>query len=117
VLNELGDVVSDAVLYGAFAWIPGIPPWMVAVVVILSILSEMTGVVGVQIGASRRYDGPLGKSDRAFAFGVLALVLALGVAPGGWISYAFAAASLLLVLTILNRARRAIREAPASSRS
>ena len=32
---------------------------------------EMAGVVAVQIGAERRYDGPMGKSDRAFTFGLL----------------------------------------------
>ena len=44
----------------------------------------MTGVVAVQIGASRRYDGPLGKSDRAFAFGLLAVLLALDFIPAPW---------------------------------
>jgi len=39
----------------------------------------MTGVIGVQIGASRRYDGPLGKSDRAFLFGLMGLLLGLRV--------------------------------------
>ena len=38
------------------------------VIVVLTLVSEMTGVVAVQIGASRRYDGPMGKSDRAFVF-------------------------------------------------
>ena len=36
------------------------------------------GVVAVQIGAARRYDGPMGKSDRAFVFGSLALLLGMG---------------------------------------
>src|SRR5210317_1771711 len=65
LLNELGDVVSDIVLYLPFALIPGVNPVLVVLVVITGILVEMTGVITVQIGASRRYDGPLGKSDRA----------------------------------------------------
>jgi CDP-diacylglycerol--glycerol-3-phosphate 3-phosphatidyltransferase len=82
--------------------------------VLLAIVSEMTGVVGVQIGASRRYDGPMGKSDRAFLVGAAAVLLAL--APSfGWpgadiVSWAFLAASALLCLTIFNRARRALAE-------
>jgi CDP-diacylglycerol--glycerol-3-phosphate 3-phosphatidyltransferase len=112
VLNELGDVVSDAALYLPFALVPGVPArWLVAVVV-LGLLTEMAGVVAVQIGASRRYDGPFGKSDRAFAFGLLALLLGCGVRPGPWLVYALALAAALSAWTVVNRARRALRELP-----
>jgi CDP-diacylglycerol--glycerol-3-phosphate 3-phosphatidyltransferase len=70
----------------------------------------MTGVIGVQIGASRRYDGPLGKSDRALLFGVLGLLLALGVPEGRWLDVVVWLLTLLCVLTVLNRARAALRE-------
>lgn len=111
VLNELGDVVSDAALYLPFAIIPGVPAGWVVLVVLVGILGEMTGVVAVQVGASRRYDGPFGKSDRAFLFGLLALLLAAGVEPGGWVGVLLAAACALGVLTVFNRARAALREA------
>jgi CDP-diacylglycerol--glycerol-3-phosphate 3-phosphatidyltransferase len=62
----------------------------------------------VQIGAERRYDGPLGKSDRAFMFGLLALLLGCGVAPGAWLDVVLAIAIALLTVTIINRARRAL---------
>ncbi len=109
-LNELGDVFSDIFLYLPFALIPGVSPWLVIVVVLLAVISEMTGVVAVQIGAERRYDGPMGKSDRAFVFGALALVLGLGVPTGQWLVWLFAAAILLLLITIGNRMRRALAE-------
>src|SRR5499427_1047951 len=64
-LNELGDVVSDAALYAPFALVAPFAPPMVMLVVALAILSEFAGVLGPAIGATRRYDGPLGKSDRA----------------------------------------------------
>lgn len=111
VLNELGDVVSDAALYLPFAFVPGVPAGWVVLVVLLGILGEMAGVVAVQVGASRRYDGPFGKSDRAFLFGLLALLLAAGVEPGAWIGMLLAAACALGVLTMVNRARAAVREA------
>ncbi len=110
ILNELGDVVSDTALYLPFALVPGIPPTLIIAIVILAILTEMAGVVGVQIGASRRYDGPMGKSDRAFAFGLLALLLGLGLAPGLWSTAALAVVAALTALTTLNRCRRALRE-------
>jgi CDP-diacylglycerol--glycerol-3-phosphate 3-phosphatidyltransferase len=75
----------------------------------------MTGVIGVQIGASRRYDGPFGKSDRALVFGLLGLLLGLGVRLERVIPYVLGVMALLLVLTIWNRARQALREVCAMS--
>jgi CDP-diacylglycerol--glycerol-3-phosphate 3-phosphatidyltransferase len=73
-------------------------------------LSEMTGVVAVQIGASRRYDGPMGKSDRAFVFGVLGLFLGLGAPLEKILRYVLILVLTLLIITIFNRARRALAE-------
>jgi len=109
-LNEIGDVVSDAALYLPFALIPGVPVALMVAIVMLAVISEMTGVVGVQVGGSRRYDGPMGKSDRAFLFGLLGLLLAAGLEPGPWLSFACYAVIALLSLTILNRGRRAVQE-------
>jgi CDP-diacylglycerol--glycerol-3-phosphate 3-phosphatidyltransferase len=110
VLNELGDVLADAALYLPFALIPGVPPLLVAAVVAIAIITEMAGVVGVQIGASRRYDGPFGKSDRALFFGALALLFGLGVPAGLWSTIALTAAALAGLLTMVNRARSALSE-------
>jgi CDP-diacylglycerol--glycerol-3-phosphate 3-phosphatidyltransferase len=110
ILNELGDVFSDAALYLPLALIPPFDSTLIALIVILAVISEMTGVLGVPIGASRRYDGPMGKSDRAFVFGALGLLLGLhvpirpAVRPSLWVVL------VLLSLTILNRARCALRE-------
>lgn len=111
VLNELGDVVSDAALYLPFALVPGITPLLAAVVVIIAVMTEMTGVVAIQIGATRRYDGPFGKSDRALFYGALALALGLGLAPGRWADAVLVLAALAGLLTIFNRARSGLREA------
>jgi CDP-diacylglycerol---glycerol-3-phosphate 3-phosphatidyltransferase len=112
VLNELGDVLSDAALYLPFALVPGVDATGVVAVVVLALIAEMTGVVGVQIGAGRRYDGPMGKSDRALVFALVALALGLGAPGGAWLAWLLAAVALLSVLTIVNRARRALAEAP-----
>lgn len=108
VLNELGDVAADTALYLPLARVPGFSLWLVVLITILAILSEMTGVVAVQIGTARRYDGPMGKSDRAFAFGLLALLLGLGVPTGPWLLWVQIGLAGLLVVTIFNRARRAV---------
>ncbi len=113
VLNEIGDVAADTALYLPLALVPGFSPGLVVAITILALLSEMTGVVAVQIGATRRYDGPMGKSDRAFVFGLLALLLGLGVPTGAWLFYVQIIVGGLLVLTIIRRARRALAETPA----
>lgn len=113
VLNELSDVVSDAALYLPFALIAGVSAPLVVLVVVSGTIAEFAGVVGPAIGASRRYDGPFGKSDRAFAFGSIAALLGLGLAPGPWTAVALAGMLGLSAITIWNRARKAIAEAKA----
>jgi CDP-diacylglycerol--glycerol-3-phosphate 3-phosphatidyltransferase len=115
ILNELGDVIADVGLYLPLAAVPEFDPWLVIGVVILAVLTEMTGVVGVQIGASRRYDGPLGKSDRAFLFGLMGLLLGLRVHIERAIPIVLILMMLLLALTIFNRARRALQELSADA--
>ena len=115
ILNELGDVISDAALYLPFALVPGISPALIVTAVVLALLTEMAGVVAVQIGATRRYDGPMGKSDRAAAFGALALLLGLGVEAGLWTQIALIAVCVLMVWTIFKRAAGALVEAEAES--
>ena len=110
ILNELCDVISDVALYLPFALLPGVSIWLVVFVVISSIITELTGIIGIQIGASRRYDGPMGKSDRAFIFGAIALALAFGLSPAPWRNGLLCIILLLTVVTSFNRARQALAE-------
>ena len=114
VLNEVGDVVADTALYLPLAWVPGFNPTLVVTATVLAIISEMTGVVAVQISTTRRYDGPMGKSDRAFVFGVAALLTGLGIARESWLTTLLVLMNATLVLTIINRARRALAATPHS---
>jgi CDP-diacylglycerol--glycerol-3-phosphate 3-phosphatidyltransferase len=110
LLNELGDVISDIALYVPFGLIAGLSPVLVNATVVFAALGEMTGVIAVQIGASRRYDGPMGKSDRAFAFGLLATLVGVGFEPGPWANAYLAVIATLAAATIINRARAALDE-------
>lgn len=111
IWNELGDVLSDAALYLPFALLPGFPAWAIVLVVVLAVISEMCGVLAVSIGATRRYDGPMGKSDRAFVFSVLAILYGCGLR----LSFVYELVSVvligLLLWTIFNRLSRALKEA------
>jgi CDP-diacylglycerol--glycerol-3-phosphate 3-phosphatidyltransferase len=108
VLNELGDVISDTALYLPFALVAGVNAALVVLVVILAIIGEMAGALGPLHGAARRYDGPLGKSDRAFAFGLLAFLIGVGIAPGVWSTFMLTVLLMLGGLTIVNRGRSII---------
>jgi CDP-diacylglycerol--glycerol-3-phosphate 3-phosphatidyltransferase len=110
-LNELADVVSDTFLYLPFAYLGAFEPLWIGAVIVLSVISEMAGVLGVTIGATRRYDGPMGKSDRAFVFGAMALWIGLDgkvADPGAWAFPRLMA--LLLAATIVNRVRHGLAE-------
>jgi CDP-diacylglycerol--glycerol-3-phosphate 3-phosphatidyltransferase len=110
-LNELGDVLSDAALYAPFALLPPFGVAGVALVILLSLVAEFVGVCGLAIGASRRYDGPLGKSDRALVFGALGGWIGLGGVLPTWLAGLMPLLALLLVLTIVNRVRAGLAEA------
>ena len=116
VLNELGDVISDAALYLPFALVAGVNAALVVLVVITAIIGEMAGALGPMLGGKRRYDGPLGKSDRAFAFGLLGFLIGVGIAPGTGPRSILAVLLALSALTIVNRARGIVAEAKARRR-
>ena len=111
-LNELTDVVSDSALYLPFAFLPGSNPWLVGAVMLLAVVSEMAGALGPMVGAPRRYDGPMGKSDRAFVFGLLGLLAAVGAPLAAAFDWIWGAMLLLLAVTIVNRVRTGVAAAP-----
>ena len=113
-LNEITDLVADAALYLPFACLAGVSGAAVGAVVLLAWLSEYAGVLGLMVGASRRYDGPMGKSDRAFVFGLLGFLLAVGVPVAPWLTSIMAVLAALLVFTTYNRVKRGLAERPAS---
>jgi|HubBroStandDraft_4_1064222.scaffolds.fasta_scaffold37932_2 CDP-diacylglycerol--glycerol-3-phosphate 3-phosphatidyltransferase len=110
-LNELADVASDAFLYLPFAHLRGFSPFWIWNVVVLAVITEMAGTVAVLAGASRRYDGPLGKSDRALIFGAMGLWVGLaGGLPATIASWFPKTMVVLLALTIVNRVRKGLQE-------
>ncbi len=109
-LNELTDVVSDAVLYLPFALVAPFSGFWVGVVIVLAGLSEFAGALGPTVGASRRYDGPMGKSDRAFVFGALGLYVALGWPLPPAAAWLMPLLALAVCWTMVRRVRGALAE-------
>lgn len=108
MLNEMGDLLSDVALYLPLALLEGVSVFWVVMFVIVGILTEMAGVLVALIGAARRYDGPMGKSDRAVVIGAVSLLLGFGVAPGLWLEAVLGVSVLLGALTVLRRCERGL---------
>jgi CDP-diacylglycerol---glycerol-3-phosphate 3-phosphatidyltransferase len=109
-LNELCDIVSDASLLLPFAFVAPFTAWAVFLVIFLAALSEYAGVMGPLVGASRRYDGPLGKSDRAFVLGALGAWIGVGLSLPSWIFWLMPILAVLLAATAINRVYRGLQE-------
>ncbi len=110
ILNEMGDVISDIFLYLPFALLSGVSAPLIVGIVILAIASEMVGVLGYEISHKRHYEGPMGKSDRAFVFGVIGLLLGLGIAPTQWLTILLSGVIFLQIWTIINRTQGMLQE-------
>lgn len=103
VLNEICDLVSDAAIYLCFIAIAGFHVYAIFFFVLLAWLSEVIAILSFKITQTRANQGPMGKSDRAFLFGLLGLLVAIGVdfsSSGSWI---LLFGGLTLIITIYRR--------------
>lgn len=116
--NELSDVIADTTLYVCLIAFAFIHAKLLLLVAFLAILSEYTGVMAPLIGQQRRYDGPMGKSDRAFWFSLMTVVIVffplfntnlqlLSLICNGILSLM----GVLLALTIYNRIKNSLKTA------
>ena len=106
MFNEMSDVIADVALFLPFALIVGINPVYVVLFTVVGVFSEMAGVVAQTLTNERRYDGPMGKSDRVFVVGFIALLLGLGVEAGLWVDMLFVLGTILGLVATYNRAMR-----------
>lgn len=110
-LNEICDLVADAALIAPFLLLAPFDGFWIVLIILTAWLAEFVGILGETVGATRRYDGPLGKSDRALIFGVLGV---LAWAFGGLSPVFYWTQPLIvisLMVTCFNRARAALGEA------
>lgn len=110
-LNELSDVVSDAAPAEGRDRHEGEVEGSVGAVIFLSAVSEMAGALGPMVGSPRQYDGPMGKSDRAFVFGALGLWLGLAGSLPGWALWLMPAVAVAIAINVFKRVRNGTRQA------
>ena len=73
LLNEAGDVLSDLVIILPLACLPGLQDWIIVLFAFLSVFNEFAGILGKVVSQVRRYEGPMGKSDRALFIGFICI--------------------------------------------
>lgn len=110
VLNEIGDVISDLFIFIPMIQIKGLNHELLAFFIGLSIINEFAGFMGKLIGKERRYDGPMGKSDRAFLVGIICCILFFKPIELIIINSIFIGASSLIVLSTVIRLKKGLRD-------
>jgi CDP-diacylglycerol--glycerol-3-phosphate 3-phosphatidyltransferase len=110
VLNEVCDAISDLGLYLPLAFVDQRASFAVVAFSIGALLTEFCGVLGRALGATRRYDGPMGKSDRALIVGALGVVTFVFASVLPFWPLIFWAGAGLTAVTCWKRLAGALRE-------
>jgi CDP-diacylglycerol---glycerol-3-phosphate 3-phosphatidyltransferase len=108
LLNEMGDVISDIVLYYPLYVLFAMDQVWVMCFLLLSVLNEFAGLLGQALGGARRYDGPMGKSDRALVVGVLSLLFLFKAPINPYLTWIWMVVFCLLIWSTLKRLRNAV---------
>lgn len=108
VLNEVGDIVSDVFLFFPLVKLSYVQPHLLFVFIVLSVINEFAGVLSKAMGGERRYDGPMGKSDRALFLGLLCILLYFWPVVQDYVNIAFLLATALLLLSTYTRLKKSI---------
>ncbi|WP_180162733.1 CDP-alcohol phosphatidyltransferase family protein [Acinetobacter sp. YH12069] len=113
--NELCDVISDSALYFSLICFAFIQAELLILTCFLAILAEYTGVMAPLVGQERRYDGPMGKSDRAFVFSIICVIIVtFSILNVGLNTLSLICNSILIItifllfITIYNRIKNSI---------
>ncbi len=108
LLNEVGDVVSDIVLYYPLYVLFAMDQIWIMCFLLLSVLNEFAGLLGQALGGARRYEGPMGKSDRALVVGILCLLFLFKAPIYGYLTWIWLVVFCLLIWSTLKRLRNAV---------
>jgi CDP-diacylglycerol---glycerol-3-phosphate 3-phosphatidyltransferase len=108
IINELGDVLSDLFIYFPLLKFEASALYVVAAFLCLSVTNEFSGALAKIVSGQRRYDGPMGKSDRAFLIGVYGLLCFFNVDISNYAYVIFLILNFLLLASTYLRVKRAL---------
>ena len=108
ILNELGDVVSDFLMFFPLFKLFSLRMEILIAFLFMSLVNEYAGILGKAIVGIRQYDGPMGKSDRAFVIGFLSLVFYFTTKIASYMDSIFIVITFLLVLSTYFRIKKTL---------
>lgn len=111
VLNEVGDIISDVIIFFPLLKFQPESLYLIVICIVLSVINEFAGLMGKIVGKERRYDGPMGKSDRALILGLYGLLMFSGVSISSVSEYIFGTVNILLVISTYIRLKKSLNEA------
>lgn len=110
VLNEIGDVISDVAIYLPLAYLAQSLVFPIVLFCIGTVMTEFCGLLGQAIGGRRHYEGPMGKSDRAFLVGFISFITALFPPTLSYWPWVMVIGFILTILTCINRIVATLKE-------
>lgn len=111
VLNEVGDIISDSIIFFPLLKFQPESLYLIISFILLSVINEFAGLIGKVVGKERRYDGPMGKSDRALILGLYGLLIFFGVSITRVSPYILGILIFLLLISTYTRLKKSLHEA------
>ena len=108
VLNETGDIISDILIFYPLLFLDFLNFHIAFAFIIFSVINELCGILSKIISGCRRYDGPMGKSDRAFLIGIICLVSYFSPVLYVYMNLIFSAAILLILISSFLRIKKSL---------
>jgi CDP-diacylglycerol--glycerol-3-phosphate 3-phosphatidyltransferase len=109
MLNEMGDIVSDLFVFFPLLKFESEALYLVVLFIVLSVVNEFAGVMGKAIKGERRYDGPMGKSDRALLLGVYGILKFSSVNFSDYSIWIFTVIIVLLLISTYVRIKKTLK--------
>ena len=109
ILNEVGDIVSDVAIYFPLIIFEPLRIEIAIIFILLSIINEFCGLMAKVISGERRYDGPMGKSDRAFLIGIICIVYYFTNGLDPYMNYIIGGSSILMIFSSYLRLTKSIK--------
>ena len=109
VLNEVGDIVSDVAIYFPLIIFESLRIEIAIIFILLSVINEFCGLMAKLISGERRYDGPMGKSDRAFLIGIICIVYYFTNGLDPYMNYIIGGSSIMIILSSYIRLIKSIK--------
>lgn len=107
-LNELCDILSDIFMFYPLGVLFNVHQETIFIFIILSLLNEFAGLLGQALNGERRYDGPMGKSDRALVVGLLSMLIYFKIPMFKAFTWIWLTIFTLLIWSTIRRIKNAI---------